>query len=143
LGFALVATDTGPLTPSANGADATFTLTPPPSGTSRFQWQTALRREVTVTHESLNEVTIEVAPGPAGLLVRTDRYYPGWRVKEPSGLSTRRFGRWLLAVEVPPGSARITFAYTPRFLGVSLPVAALSLAGCLLAGLLPALRRRR
>ncbi len=143
LGLDLATSDTGPLTPAANGADASFTLAPPPSGTSRFQWRSSLRRAVKVVHESLNEVTIEVAPGPAGELVRTDRHYPGWRVKEPRGLPTREFGRWLLAVEVPPEGTRITFAYAPRFLGVSFPIAGLSLAGCLLAGVVPALRRRR
>jgi hypothetical protein len=134
LGLDLVSSDTGPLTPSPDAADASFVLAPPPSGTSRFQWQPPLRRSVKVLRESLNQITIEVAAGHAGVLVRTDRYYPGWRVREPRTIPSRVLGRWLLALDVPPPQTRITFAYSPRFLSLSLPIALMSLAGCLVTG---------
>ena len=108
---------------------------PPPSGTSRFQWEPAIQRPVTVVRESLNHVTIRIAAGPAGTLVRTDRYYPGWRVTQPKDMPFRVLGHSLLAIQVPPAETLMTFAYTPRFLPLTLPVSLFALAGCLATGL--------
>ena len=109
-------------------------LHPPPSGTSRFQWETGLGRSVSVVEESLNRVTVRVAAGPPGRLVRTDRYYPGWQLEQPQGLTSRLLGKSLLAVDVPAGRVTLTFAYVPRLLGLTLPLSLTALAGCLGAG---------
>jgi hypothetical protein len=143
LGLNLVSADAGDDLSGPVSLAQRPVLHPPPSGTSRFQWETPIQRSVKVMHESLNQVTIQIAPGPAGTLVRTDRYYPGWRVSQPKNMPFQVLGRSLLAVQVPPEETTITFTYTPRFLSVTLPVSRIALAGCLGAGLWWLLRARK
>jgi hypothetical protein len=109
-------------------------LRPPSSGTSRFQWEARVERPVKVLRESLNQVTIQVVAGSAGTLVRTDRYYPGWRVSQPKDLPWQVLGNSLLAVQVPAAETTLTFSYAPRYLSLTLPVSLMALAGFLGGG---------
>lgn len=134
LGLSLANADAGEEWPAPGSASQMPVLKPPPSGTSRFQWATPMQRSVNVIRESLNRVTIQIAHGTAGMLVRTDRYYPGWRVSQPNDMPFRILGSSLLTVQVPPEETTITFTYTPRFMRSTLPVSLVALAGCLATG---------
>lgn len=104
----------------------------------RFQWLDGLDRPVDIVEETLNHITLEVAPGAPGKLVRTDRNYPGWKLKTPGTTETIA---GLLAVKVPAEQTRITFEYKPRLVAFSIPVSVATLAGCLLL-LLSGLKQR-
>jgi len=118
-------------------------IRPPSSGTSRFQWSPPIDRQVKVVEESLNEITIEVAAGAPGRLIRTDRYYPGWRLVEPAGLQTQLLGNALLAVEIPASSMRLTFRYTPTWLPITWRISVATLAAIMLTAVVSLFRRRR
>jgi len=110
--------------------------TTPTNMPSRFQWQKASGRQVEITAETLNTVTVEVKDGEASDLLRTDRYYPGWKLLSPK-LQTRLEQGAFLAVQVPPGEHTLVFQYRPRGLEPCLFIGAAAVlicVGCLLAG---------
>lgn len=73
---------------------------------SRYHWAQPSTRSVKIVGETLDTVTLEIGPGPAGDLIRTDTYYPGWRV------APRTPGVTL--IPDPPFSARITVPASVR-----------------------------
>jgi hypothetical protein len=89
-------------------------------------------RNVTITAETMNTLTALIEPGPAGTLVRTDTFYPGWRaeldgMQIPLEHSTSPFS----TIQLPASetSSIITYTYRPSFAAVT---ASLSVTAALL-----------
>lgn len=107
-----------------------FEMLPPRATPARFQWGSASTREVRIISESLNTIAVEINDGKPGVLWRTDRYYPGWRLISPQ-LETSVQDKYFLTVDVPAGRQILIFQYRPRFLTPALFVSAASLLGCI------------
>ena len=93
---------------------------------SRFQWLKEEGRRVSLREESLNRVVLDVSAGPAGQLIRTDRYYPGWEVLSPASVQSTIVDRVFLRMQVPAERTTIVLQYKPRFMGWTLCVAGFS-----------------
>lgn len=109
-------------------------------GDARFSWIGEPRRKITLVAESLNAVTLDVAAGSAGWLLRTDTRYPGWRAFAADGapLSIASEGEVFTRIQVPSGPTRVVLRYRPTGLTGALALAALGLCG---AGVWAARRR--
>jgi hypothetical protein len=118
--------------PAPGGSSGQLQWAGDPAQTCRFQWLEAGDRRVQIEAETLNTITIRVDAGSAGWLVRTDRYYPGWRLRLPADLETKLIGRSLLAVKVPAQEMRVTFEYVPRLRHICVGIACAALGFCLL-----------
>lgn len=97
---------------------------------SRFQWPNQQDRPVRIVSETLNTITVEVEKGPPGILWRTDRYYPGWRLLSPN-LETHVKQEAFLTVEVPSDKQVLVFHYRPRWHTLSIFMASAALLLCL------------
>lgn len=103
-----------------------------PRDGARFSWIGDPPRPVAVAAESLNTVTLDIADGPAGWLLRTDTHYPGWQAKTDAGapLAVKAEGATFSRVEVPAGAARIHLRYRPAGHAAALALGVAGLAGC-------------
>jgi hypothetical protein len=109
---------------------------------ARFHWAGSVQRSVEIVEETLNTITLAIGPGPAAELIRTDTYYPGWRVWSESGeISFTVEPPSFMRILVPPTVSKLRLAYEPRGLRISTGVA--GGAGVGLVGLLIASHRRR
>jgi hypothetical protein len=115
-----------------------FTTGGPDAPPARFRWQNPSDRKVEIARESLNTVVVNVGAGPANVLWRTDRYYPGWRLVSP-GLPARLTDGFL-AVAIPDGSQQLIFNYRPRFLTPAWLASAGAAIFCLFAFIFPGRR---
>lgn len=113
----------------------------------RFVWESENPRRVTIAGETCNSIFLQIDPGPPGTLVRTDSYYPGWRVTTP-GISARLGPAQTFAV--PSGVTRVELRYRPSHLTATLwlsggTLALMALAGgyCLLPWVSSRVRSRR
>jgi len=83
---------------------------------ARFHWAAPLERKVGIVAETLCTLTLDVAPGAAGDLIRTDTYYPGWRMSPAvPGVTIRFEPPCFSRIHVPAGVTRLRFKYEPRF----------------------------
>lgn len=102
----------------------------PASTPARFFWAQPMDRAVAITGETLNTITLEIGPGAAGELIRTDTYYPGWRIDSgPAGAQMKFESPCFARLQVPAGPARLTLRYEPRWWRTGICVA---LAGAVL-----------
>jgi len=87
-------------------------------------------------------VEIQTEGGCAGLLVLSDTYYPGWKVKTDNGRQSGslRVNYLFRGVSVPAGSHTITFTFEPRSLKIGSWISALTGAAGLLLGLIILIR---
>ena len=115
-------------------------INPPRPAPSRFQWSNDSERKVQITAETLDTITVEVEDGVAGELLRTDRYYPGWKLRSPE-LETHVEQGVFLAVQVPAGRQTLVFQYRPRRLDACLWVGGAALLVCVLCLMTGAVRR--
>src|SRR5262249_11246441 len=44
----------------------------------RFIWKGEPQRHIKIVGETFNSISVAFEPGPAGQIIRTDSYYPGW-----------------------------------------------------------------
>jgi len=92
---------------------------------ARYHWAKPSSRSVEILEETLNTITLDIGPGPAGGLIRTDTYYPGWRVAPGTPgvtlLPEPPFSAW---ITVPESARQIQLVYEPRWWRPGLLVAA-------------------
>jgi hypothetical protein len=111
---------------------------------ARFRWAGPGERSVSIIEETLNTVTLAISPGPAGELIRTDTFYPGWRVSDGrAGVSLAFEPPCFARLRVPAEVTRIRLAYEPRWWRAGISVAALAglLLTCLLVAVFPRVRK--
>jgi hypothetical protein len=77
----------------------------------RFVWAEPRQRPVAIISETLNTIRLSIAPGPAGNLVRTDTFYPGWRVETPSAISQTLTPDGFLSFSIPAGSTELVLRF--------------------------------
>ena len=102
----------------------------------RFVWASNIPRDVVIEGETLNSIRLRIEPGPAGELVRTDTYYPGWHVDSPASVTQHRNSDGFLAFSIPPEATDLVLRYEPSWSNVTKPlsVVALAVTVLLLAG---------
>jgi hypothetical protein len=105
---------------------------PNPNKAVRFVWKTPNERAVEIKNESLNTLTLEIGSGAPGPLLRTDTYYPGWRVRNVHASETHS-ELANNAVEVPSPSTTLHLEYRPSFLGIYQIASGVALLVCCLA----------
>lgn len=82
---------------------------------SRFQWGNTTGRQVTVTDETLNTLSLAIESGEAADLIRTDTYYPGWRAfSGPAELEVRFEPPCFSRIHITSRTTQIRFLYEPR-----------------------------
>lgn len=95
-------------------------------GLARFQWISGSSRSITPRQNGLNRIEVTLGPGPAGELLWTDTWFPGWTATiagQPIALQPQEPAFSRLAV--PAGVVTIRLEYRPRFLRAGMVGAAL------------------
>lgn len=100
----------------------------------RFVWADEQGRELTIVRETPNSIQLRIAAGARGELVRTDTYYPGWRVERPEAITQRRNSEGFLAYSIPAQATELFLRYRPSHFGATILTSLISLA--IIAGLL-------
>ncbi len=93
--------------------------------------EAAVERRVTITSYKANSVELELATGRPGLLVLSDTFYPGWKVKV-NGKSAEllRVNGLVRGVMVESGESTVLFKYLPASFKAGLMLCSLSLLVC-------------
>jgi hypothetical protein len=101
----------------------------------RFVWANKQNRDVVIAGETLNSIRLSISSGAAGELVRTDTYYPGWRVESPASVAQHRNSDGFLAFSIPPTATELVLRYEPSWSKLTAPLcgAALAITGLLIA----------
>jgi hypothetical protein len=94
----------------------------------RFVWSERGERPVRIIHETPNSIQLRIDAGVAGELVRTDTYYPGWRVEKPKAIAQHRNSEGFLALSIPAEATDLVLRYQPSWSQVTRPVCVASLA---------------
>jgi hypothetical protein len=88
-------------------------------------------REAEVVRYLPNEVTIRVPPGPAGFLVLTDPWYPGWHCTVDGDAARLYRADYLFrAVELPEGEHVAVFRFDPQSYRIGRAISLIALAAC-------------
>lgn len=114
-------------------------ITPSPS--ARFHWSSPNERQVAIESESLNTLTLAISPGTEGDLIRTDTFYPGWRIEAPADATMEFESPCFTRIHLPGPTTRLKLRYEPRWFRAGLGIAAVSLL--LLGGAFVVTTRRR
>jgi hypothetical protein len=93
----------------------------------RFVWSDKQEREVRIIKETPNSIRLHIEPGLPGELVRTDTYYPGWRVETPKSLKQHRNRSGFLTLSIPANSVDLVLRYVPSHHHLTMPVCLVSL----------------
>jgi hypothetical protein len=97
------------------------------SPTARFHWNSPNERKIAIESETLTTLTLAISPGTDGELIRTDTYYPGWRIETPADASMQFEPPCFTRIHVPGATTRVKLKYEPRWLQPGIYVAASSL----------------
>lgn len=101
------------------------------SDLSRFQWETESGRQISIIDEDLNSLSLSITPGQTGNLIRTDTFYPGWSVVfgilPTKSLQILDPCFSIVTIDASANPVEAQFIYRPRFLNVSLLLAAIGL----------------
>jgi hypothetical protein len=92
-------------------------------------------RQVVIRHYDNNRVTIGVEAGPAGWLILTDIWYPGWTCRiDGASVEVQRANYLFRAVRVPEGVREVVFAFEPAsyYRGQTISVVTLAVVGAVL-----------
>lgn len=112
---------------------------------ARLQWIGEGEREVSIVRETPNTMDVEIGDGPAGILRRTDTYYPGWIALGDDGRGYpgyRTDNGLFTEIRLPEGPLKLQFKYAPPGMRWSLPAFGLGVF-CLVCWAILAARRGR
>lgn len=95
---------------------------------ARFHWDQPASRMVHIVGETLNTITLNIGPGPAAELIRTDTWYPGWHIAAGSpDVSLAPKPPFSAVLHIPAGPHQVQLAYQPRPWRVGIWIAAVAL----------------
>jgi hypothetical protein len=100
----------------------------------RFVWKEDQARQVEILQETGNTITLKIPAGPAGTLIRTDTYYPGWKIVKPTECGWGRDESGFYAMKIPSEAVVVTLKYAPRWETASLGISTGALLLTFLAG---------
>jgi hypothetical protein len=110
----------------------------------RFVWDSGGTRPVQIVSETLNSVTLHIAAGKAANLIRTDTYYPGWRLESsPTGIVQNRNPNGFFQYAIPEIETELVLLYEPSFSNVSFVFSLLGNCTALICILVSTLRPLR
>jgi hypothetical protein len=105
---------------------------------------------ITITDQSTDHAVLEVAASSGGILLCTDVYSTGWRVRALSDSDQQRYtvlpANYLLrAIPLKPGTHRLEMYYEPRTLrgGMAISIVSTAVVAAFSAALLVRRRKRR
>lgn len=103
----------------------------PGGGTARFLWLGEPARPIHITDEFLNRLEVEFPAGPAGALLRTDTFYPGWHAAtaDSQPLPLEKTESIFSRIAIPEGVTRVVFRYEPTGWRPGLVIALLAVGG--------------
>ena len=107
-----------------------------PGTNVRFVWKSDISRPVEILRETCNTITLSIAAGAAGDLIRTDTYYPGWNLVQPTTCTFRRDESGFNVIHIPAEATEVTLAYCPRGENLAISASMLALATTFLLGIL-------
>jgi hypothetical protein len=93
----------------------------------RFMWANGENRAVRILNETPTSISFRVDPGPACQLIRTDTWYPGWRVAQPKGLGCHQNEDGFLTLDVPATGMDVLLRYRPSGFSITSTISVLSL----------------
>jgi len=100
-------------------------------------------RPARVVEHLPNRVVVQTETGPAGYLVLTDVWYPGWRCRvDGRPVPLYRADYLFRAVELPEGEHTVVFTFEPESYRIGRIISGAALAGLVGLGLLGAFLRR-
>jgi len=99
----------------------------------RLSLSTTTPRPVTVRRDVPGDVVVECTLHERSLLVLSERFHPGWTVRDgPARRDTHRVAGEFIAIVLDPGTHRVAFAFRPASLALG---SRMSLASLILLGL--------
>lgn len=100
----------------------------------RFVWSDGLMRPLFITRETPNSIHLHIDAGEPGELVRTDTYYPGWRVQSPNSVVQSRNEDGFFCFKIPSEAIDLVLRYEPSYseFTKTASLTALALTGILL-----------
>ena len=102
-------------------------------GLARFQWKGRTPRRFQVEEPVLTRIRVTFETGPAGFLLRTDSWYPGWQATaEGRRLAVKKTEPCFSEIEIPADVRVLELCYQPRYLQ---PARWLQLIGVLTVGI--------
>jgi hypothetical protein len=86
-------------------------------GLARFQWKGQLPRRFQVEEQALTRIRLKFETGPAGFLLWTDSWYPGWQAAaDGRRLAVQRIEPCFSQIEIPADVTSLDLRYQPRYL---------------------------
>ena len=93
---------------------------------ARYFWREPNERQITIAQETLTSITLAITPGPPGTIVRSDTYYPGWKIVAPSNARLMPQAPCFARFDVPSDVTTVTLKFEPRWLKTGLILALMS-----------------
>ena len=97
------------------------------SPSARFRWSSPNERRIAIESESLTTLTLAISPGADADLIRTDTFYPGWRIEAPTDATMEFEPPCFTRIHVPGPTTRLKLTYEPRWFRAGVGVAIFSL----------------
>ena len=92
---------------------------------SRFQWKGPAQRRFTVEDLTLCQMKLKFDSGPAGTLLWTDTFYPGWTARANGALvPIERHPPCFSTIAVAENTSEIVLRFQPRLLPLGMVLAA-------------------
>ena len=86
-------------------------------GLARFQWKGQLPRRFQVEARALNRIRVKFETGPAGFLLWTDNWYPGWQAAvDGRPLPVQKTELCFSRIEIPADAGILDLRYQPLYL---------------------------
>jgi len=113
-------------------------------GLARFQWQGELPRGFQVEEPALTRIRVKFDTGPAGALLWTDSWYPGWQATaEGRRLAVQKIEPCLSQIQIPADVRILELRYQPRYLQKAQWLQLIGVLGIGITGLWPVTRLRK
>ena len=107
-------------------------------GLARFQWIGQPPRRFQVEDAALNRIRVKFETGPAGILLWTDTWYPGWQATADGRLlAVRKTEPCISQIEIPADARILDLRYQPLYLRQARWLQLIGVLGIGIAGVRP------